>query len=85
VLSTQPSAPGFSIAGVPVHVNLGSALLAFVLLDGTGAGSGTATLALPIPAAPRLVGTTVFAQWMVGDANAAGAVAVSAGARLTFF
>ncbi len=56
-----------------------------VTTAGTGNGGGYATIHWPIPADAALDGTTIYTQWAITDAAAAGGIALSPVVRYTFF
>jgi len=86
VLSTEPAAPGSSVLGVPLAVDLPAAFLRHArTLSRGGAGDGVATFRAPMPKSPALVGASFYAQWFVRDPGAAQGIAASRGARFDVF
>ena len=68
LLDTQADVPGTTLFGADFHVALGPNLLRpLVTLNGLGAGGGFGSYSFSVASDPALVGTSLYAQWMVFD------------------
>jgi cytochrome c peroxidase len=82
VLGSDPAPPGTTIAGVPLHVDPGSARVQLVPLAGDGPGNGLGTWRVLLPPSATLVGPERWVQALVPDPEAAGGLATTALAHL---
>ncbi len=77
---------GQSLGPVPIHIALSPApTILSTTLQGSGAGNGYATMPIPIPNLPSLLGGTLYHQWLVLDAGAAGGLSATSGVGGKFF
>lgn len=86
VLALAAASARIPVSGVTLLVDPTTLVaLGPLLTNGTsgGAGTGSASLPMPIPAATRLLGAALFAQWFVADPAAPSGLAATDGVRAT--
>jgi cytochrome c peroxidase len=86
LVAAAPAAPGATLKGVPLHVDLAQ-LYALLLLPtlGDGPGGGYASIVAGLPADPAIVGMHFYVQWFVFDPDAVGRIAATSGVDYEIF
>ncbi len=83
VVCQDPDLPGTLLQGARLHVRIGAGTTTHrVQLVGPGFGEGTRSLRWTLPSDPALVGTSLYAQWLVFDPHPSGRLAASPAVRL---
>lgn len=86
LMNTNETPGGVLRQGARLYPGLnGSFLRSIQSLQGIGAGEGWGSVVLPVPEDLSLVGTSLFAQWVVLDPGAPGRLAASRAVRLNWY
>lgn len=87
LLGVAPAAAGGAYLGVPLHVDIGPALVAIPVagLAGTGPGGGHFSLPLAMPTDPTLAQAKLYAQGLIADRGAPLGLAGTQGLEVTLF